>query len=543
MSTLSFNAQNKAEFMIRFSDKNGSPYSIANPSAFLSARSINRRAKQNIPIKEDDLPVNQSYIDSIIKTGVKLLNRSKWLNAVSIDTTGFPTALSKIISYPFVIGIKPLGIKPISLPDAQRSKTEGRNKNKFGTLTTISTSPAYNYGGSLNQASMIGADCLHSLGYRGEGMVIAIIDAGFYKADSLQAFDSLRTNGQLLGTFDFANHGNNIYNEMSHGMMVLSTMGGNLPGQLIGTAPKAKYWLLRSEVAATENIIEEFNWASAAEFADSVGADVINSSLGYLTFDDPSQNQTYADMNGKVALSSIAATVAARKGMVVVVSAGNSGPGTIGSPADADSILAIGAVDENGALAGFSSHGPSYDKRVKPNTMAQGQHSVVASAGGGITLANGTSFASPITAGAVTCLWQANPNKTNMQILDAVQKSAGQYTNPDSLMGYGIPNMCVANMVLGGQDFSSFQNDLVLATYPNPFDNIIHLTFYSSQVQSITFCMFDMCGRLVSENNMRVNTNSLNYFTINDIEQLAKGMYVLRVSSTYNNFYYKLIKN
>ncbi|MBI2270731.1 MAG: S8 family serine peptidase, partial [Bacteroidetes bacterium] len=420
------------------------------------------------------------------------------------------------------------------------------DKNKFEdfeSLVAISTPAGLNYGNSYNQVSMIGADCLHSNGYKGEGMVIAVIDAGFYKVDSLAAFDSLRTNNQILGTRDFVDGGTSVYEDHSHGMMVLSTMGGNLPGELIGTAPKAKYWLLRSENAAPENIIEEFDWVVAAEFADSVGADVINSSLGYFTFDDSTQDHTYADMNGKVALSSIGANRAARKGMAVVVSAGNSGPGYIGSPADADSVLTIGAVDAGGTLAGFSSRGPSYDNRIKPNVAAQGKGSVVASTTSGTINANGTSFSSPISAGAVACLWQANPGKTNMQVLKAVEKSSTQYNSPDSLLGYGIPNMCVANMVLGGTDRSLLGQDKIIESFPNPFETSIQITFYSLEGQTISICLFDIRGRKITEETQRVNANSVNYFTIHDVENLESGMYILNISGTGSNYYKKLIKN
>lgn len=538
-------AQDKAKFMISFKDKSGSVYSTATPSAFLTSRSINRRTKQSISIKTDDLPVNQWYIDSIAKTGVKILNRSKWLNAISIDTTGYPNAMTKILSYPFVVKSTPIGIKPASFSDLRKSKLSP-DKNKFDnleSLVAISTPAGLNYGNSYNQVSMIGADCLHNNGYKGEGMVIAVLDAGFYKVDSLAAFDSLRANNQILGTRDFVDGGTSVYEDHSHGMMVLSTMGGNLPGELIGTAPKAKYWLLRSEDAIPENIIEEFDWVVAAEFADSVGADVINSSLGYFTFDDSTQDHTYADMNGKVALSSIGATRAARKGMAVVVSAGNSGPGCIGTPADADSVLTIGAVDASGTLAGFSSRGPSYDKRVKPNVAAQGKGSVVASTKSGTINANGTSFSSPISAGAVACLWQANPGKTNMQILKAVEKSATQYNSPDSMLGYGIPNMCVANMVLGGTDRSLFGQDKIIESYPNPFETTVHLTFYSLEGQTISIRLFDIRGRRITEETQRVNANSVNYFTIHDVENLESGMYILHVSGTGSNYYKKLIKN
>ncbi len=529
--------------MIQFSDRNNSLYSTSTPSQYLSPRAINRRTNQGISIKINDLPVNQWYIDSVASTGVKILNVSKWLNAISIDTTGKPNALAKILTFSFVVQAKPIGIKAVVEIDAQKTKAPTNHYNKFEDYVVISTPPSLNYGSSFNQVSMIGADCLHNNGYKGEGMIISVIDAGFYKADSLLAFDSLRTKNSILGTRNFVNNTKSVYQTHSHGMMVLSTMGGNLPGQLIGTAPNAKYWLLQSEDAATENIIEEFNWVAAAELSDSVGADVINSSLGYDTFDDPSQNHTYADLNGKVAMSSIGATIAADKGIIVVVSAGNSGPGKIGAPADADSILTIGAVDASGALASFSSRGPSFDKRIKPNVAAQGQGSIVAATGGGIAGANGTSFSSPITAGAVACLWQANPGKTNMQIIKAVEKSGTQFTSPDSLLGYGIPNMCTANLLLGGYELTQFKKDNVIIAYPNPFETNINISFYSMNKQTVEICLFDISGRKVSEKTLDVNTNSVNYFTLENVKDLGSGVYILNIATQSGSIYKKLVKN
>jgi serine protease AprX len=290
-------AQDRAEYFIGFTDKNASPYAVSDPSAFLSARAINRRTAQGISIKPNDLPVNQSYIDSVAKTGVKILNRSKWLNGISIDTTGHPNALATILAYSFVKSSKIVGMKKSNDKIANR-------RSKFGTVQSLtSTITSGDFGSSYNQASMIGDDCIQNQGYRGQGMVIAILDGGFYQADVLPIFDSVRVNKQILGTRDFTLQGGNVYDNLTtHGTEVFSTIGGYLDGQLIGTAPKANYWLLRSEVVATENPIETFNWVAAVEFADSVGADIISSSLGYNTFDDPAMNFTYAMMNGRTTM-------------------------------------------------------------------------------------------------------------------------------------------------------------------------------------------------------------------------------------------------
>ena len=259
---------------------------------------------------------------------------------------------------------------------------------------------------------MLKGDILHNRDLKGKGKLIAILDAGFSRVDEMIAFEELFAENRILGTKDFVQRNNNVFDEHTHGMMVLSTMGAENKGQIIGTSPEASFWLLRTEDVDSENLIEEYNWLCAAEFADSVGADIINSSLGYTTFDDAGQNHTYTDMDGRTAPVSIAATIAAQKGMIVVNSAGNSGSGSwhfIGAPADADSILSVGAVDENADFAWFSSYGPSFDGRVKPTVVAQGRNTIVATSNNGTLTGNGTSFSSPIVAGLSACLWEAHP--------------------------------------------------------------------------------------------------------------------------------------
>jgi serine protease AprX len=543
VSPCTVHAQDTSRFYIGFADKKGSLYSISDPSAFLSGRAINRRANQGIGIKENDLPVNQWYIDSVAKTGVKILNRSKWLNAISIDTSGHPDALTKILSYPFVTGSKLVGMKKLNNQTAQNLPT---GKSKFGSSGTISTLSTGDFGSSLNQASMIGDDCLQSQGYNGKGIVIAVLDGGFYLANTLPAFDSLWANNQILGTRDFSNQGGNVFDDISaHGMMVLSTMGGYLNGELIGTAPKAGFWLLRSEVVPTENIIEEFNWVAAAEFADSVGADIISSSLGYTTFGNPLENQTYAQMNGRTAMSSIAAVTASEKGILVVVSAGNDGDDSwhyIGSPADADSILTVGAVDQSGNYAPFSSTGPTSDGRIKPTIAAQGENSIVASTSGGTIAASGTSFSCPISAGAAACLWQANPGKTNMQIIAAIVKTGSLISDPDSLMGYGIPDLCQANILLGVKENNMLSTDNIILSYPNPFNTFLKLVFNSFCSQSIEIQLFDIRGRKITEKTEVANNIGLNYFTLNTEEATDPGVYVLKVVTQSNSYYRRLVK-
>ncbi|MGP8217775.1 MAG: S8 family serine peptidase [Bacteroidia bacterium] len=304
------------------------------------------------------------------------------------------------------------------------------------------------YGLAFSQIDMIKADCLNKKGFRGKGKQIAVIDTRFGMVDKLPAFDSLMKHKQILGTWDFVKEIPNVYNDSNndtHGQLVLSCMASNLPGQLVGDAVDADYYLLRTEDIYSEYMIEDDNWASAAEYADSAGADIITTSLGYSVMQDQNNSYIYADMNGKTAVASIAATIAAEKGIVVCAAAGNDGSNHwhyICTPGDADSILTIGAVTATGDYANFSSKGPTYDGRIKPDVVARGSQVAVAGPYGGIISDEGTSFSAPTIAGAVAALWQADSTATNMQIINAIKQSASQYTHPDSLIGFGIPDFC-----------------------------------------------------------------------------------------------------
>lgn len=465
-------------YYVQFSDKNGSQYSIDHPEEFLTQRSIDRRERQLIPIVENDIPVNQSYIDGVEQTGATLLFSSKWLNGLTITTTDLGV-LEAIQSLPYVIEV--LGIDRNSTNQINVEKDFFKNESY--TPTNNNSSPKlkstteFNYGNAYTQIHQINGIPLHDNGFQGQGMVIGIIDGGFAETDTHIAFDSLRINGQILGTKDFVHPGGNVYNESYHGTMVLSTIGSNVPGQMIGTAPKASFWLLRSEFVSTENFIEEYHWVSAAEFADSVGVDVINSSLGYIDFDMPIWDHTYSDMDGNTAISTIGADLAASKGILVVNSAGNSGDNQsfpyIGSPADGNEVMSIGAVGGDGMRASFSSIGPTYDGRIKPDVMAMGSGTAVAYGGNTFGYGSGTSFSSPVTAGMSTCLWQANPLFTNLEIKEAIMQSGSRASNPDSYYGYGIPDFNIANLLLTSLAESKAMNNLA-KIYPNPYHSAVN---------------------------------------------------------------------
>jgi subtilisin family serine protease len=535
------NGQSK-NYWIVFKDKVGTEYSIHHPEQFLSAKAIERRAKQNIKITNQDLPLSKVYIDAVSAACVQVVSKSKWFNAVYVKSSN-PISLELIQSMTFVKSVKEIVVINKHELDSKFKAEEASFKSNSDSQPFKSGS-GFNYGLSYIQANQIGANCMHTQGYVGQGMVIAVLDAGFYKADSLPAFDSLRINNQILGCRDFVTGDTLVYEDYPHGMNVLSCMGGNIHGSLVGTAPKAKYWLLRTEDAWSETLQEEINWAVGAEFADSVGADVINSSLGYSNFDNPADSHTYADMDGNTTIISNAADFAVSKGIFVTTSAGNAGGPPwykITAPADADSVLTVGAVDSVGVLAGFSSRGPTFDGRIKPNVVARGYQAAFASASGGITQGNGTSFSSPITAGAVACLWQAHPTKTNMEILSAIEQSASQSSNPDSLVGYGIPNFCTASAILTGIEENNNSIN-VFTLYPNPFINLITITCNNSQKQLVRVSLIDISGREVFVENKLLESNT-NTFTIKPETQLAKGLYILKIVSNSQSSSIKVIKD
>ncbi len=416
------------KYRISLTDKAATTYSLKHPEKFLSDKAIARRQRQGLAIDSTDLPVCRKYIDEIRKTGVHVLVAGKWENFVTVSCND-TTLIDKITALPFVRSAervwKSSQIKKATRRDSLINKPAS-SKNVYG--------PAY------RQIEMSNGHKLHEAGFKGQGMTIAVIDAGFHNADSIEAMKNIR----ILGIKDFVNPQADIFAESSHGMAVLSCIGMNQPNIMIGTAPEASFWLLRSEDEYSENLVEQDYWAAAIEFADSVGVDVINTSLGYYTFDDPSKDYKYRDLTGHYALMSRQASKVADKGMVLVCSAGNSGSGSwkkITPPGDAENVLTVGAVDKKGILAPFSSVGNTADGRVKPDVVAVGLASDVMGTEGNLRRANGTSFSSPIMCGMVACLWQACPKLTAKEIVELVRKSGDRVDFPDNIYGYGIPDM------------------------------------------------------------------------------------------------------
>ena len=422
-----FTPEDTLKYRISLKDKAATDYSLQKPEMYLSKKSIERRKRQGLEIDSTDLPVCKKYVDAIRKKGVHVLVTGKWDNFVTVSCND-SMLIAEIAGLPFVRSTERVwrGV-------AKRASERDSLINK--PLRTDSL-----YGPAITQIKMSHADRLHEAGFKGQGMTIAVIDAGFHNVDKIEAMKNIN----ILGTRDFVNPEADIYAESSHGMSVLSCMAMNQPNVMIGTAPEASYWLLRSEDEYSENLVEQDYWAAAIEFADSVGVDLVNTSLGYYSFDDPTKNYRYRDLNGHYALMSREAAKAADKGIVVVCSAGNSGSGSwkkITPPGDAENVITVGAVNKYGVLAPFSAVGNTADGRVKPDVVAVGLGSDVMGTDGNLRHANGTSFSSPIMCGMVACLWQACPELTAKEIIELLRRSGDRAVFPDNIYGYGIPDL------------------------------------------------------------------------------------------------------
>ena len=519
--TINCSAQLPAKYLITFKDKTNSPYSVSKPLEFLSQRSVSRRQKQNITVKTRDLPVNPAYSTEIKKTGAKIWFTSRWMNAALIQTSD--ASLQTILKMPFVKGLEVNGT--IDNPNTRSARV----KSKFKTFDNQS----FNYGFSKVQNEMIGVNVMHDLGFRGEGMMIAVLDAGFNNTDKIPALKPLFEEGRIIGTYDFVKKEPSVYEDDGHGTEVLSCMGAFLEGNMVGTAPKSSYLLLRTEDAPSEYIIEEANWLFAAEYADSVGVDLINSSLGYTTFDDAKTDHTYAQLDGNTTIAARAADWAAGVGMICVVSAGNEGNDAWkyeGTPADADSVLAVGAVDANKLYARFSSLGIPTDPRIKPDVVAMGQGVAVISPSGNVTTSSGTSFSSPILCGMVAGYWQANPTLTAMQVIANVRKSGSQADKPDKILGYGIPNLY---KVLGVQaEIADF-----FKIYPNPTNKEITLEINDVLSKNYEAIFTDVTGKVQQKETIKNRIQTIS------VEKMPKGIYFLRVENEERSNVVKFIKD
>lgn len=514
LSTMAFSQE---DAWVYFTAKNNSQPFFDSPLEMLSQRALDRRANQNIALDLKDIPIDESYLSQIkLASGITVMAKSKWLNAIHVR--GTQTAINSLKTFAFVSNVD-FANKTLN-QTGKKAKTFKVNEQSKTKKTKID----YAYGSSENQIKMLNGDALHQQNYTGSGKIIAIMDAGFPGVNTAQPFQRLRDNNQILGGYDYVSRKTDFYTGSSHGTLVLSSMGGYKENALVGTAPDASYYLFITEDDASENPVEESLWVEAAEKADSLGVDIINTSLGYFEYDNTAYSHTYSEMNGTTAFMSRGAEIAFSRGMVVVAAAGNEGTTSnphIAVPADAVSVLAIGAVNSVKTRASFSSIGPSYDNRVKPDVMAQGALAVLSDQFGNIITANGTSFSSPIMAGMVACLWQAFPTKTNKEIRQLIVQSADRFSLPDVQYGYGIPDFSLAlNNALAVDDFS--KNYFV--AYPNPTTDLISVSFPESfNTGKVIF--YTVFGKKVLEHTI---SNQSETFSL---QSLSNGIYFYKIES------------
>ena len=520
-------------YWVKFTDKNDSPYSIDAPEAYLSQRALDRRARLGIGIDSLDLPVNPQYLEAVAACGAELLNPTKWLNGVTVYTDS-QAVVDAINALPFVETVRNCE----NHPEAHRMKQQWMEKE----MAPVESSPMVRnyYGGAYTQITQLNAHILHENGFRGEGMVVAVLDGGFLGTEEQSCFDNMREEGRLLGVRDFVYGSTSVYSQSTHGTSCLSTMAAYDPENMVGTAPKASYYLFHTEDGAGENIVEEYNWVSGAEYADSLGVDVCSTSLGYIDFNMPQWDHPFQHYDGHTAPMSIGAEIAASRGMICLNSAGNEGDGTctLGIPADAEHILTVGAVDDQGDRAYFSSVGPTYDGRIKPDVMAMGQDTYVASgypSWNPYYNGNGTSFSCPVLAGAVTCLRQAYPELSVQEFCDIVRQTSNRADHPDNQYGYGIPDFAAALNLLHVEDTFVQKNELIMA-YPNPAKGNVRIAMKEGYQAELT--VFDVMGRQLKSYHF----NGLNHTTLeNYLNSLGAGVYFIRANSELGSQTLKLI--
>ncbi|MBQ8530313.1 MAG: S8 family serine peptidase [Parabacteroides sp.] len=417
-------------FRVYLKDKGNAGYRVENPEVYLSKRAIERRIKQAIEVTQEDFPISPAYINQLSKTGAKPIVQSRWFATVVMESTDSLVAKQ---------------LEQLDIVDSVKYVWKGKRENlerveETGKLYPEKEPLPDKYGHAQKQIKMLNGMKLHKAGFQGEGMQVAVIDAGFKHVDRIAAFDSLH----LLGTYNFVTPGESVFLDDDHGTKVLSCLAANLPGIMVGTAPNASFLLLKSEDGASEYPIEEDYWTAAVEYADSVGVDVVTSSLGYFSFDDESLSYGYEALTGKHALISQAANRASEKGILVFCSAGNEGGNEwrkITVPADAIGAFTVGSITQEKKRSNFSSMGFTADRRVKPDAVALGTSSCVIGSRGDVRFASGTSFSTPILAGLGICLWQSLPGLTNREVMDLLRRSSHLYKRPNVELGYGIPNV------------------------------------------------------------------------------------------------------
>ena len=506
---------------VYFKDKPNASIFLSNPLSELTQKSINRRTNFNIPITEQDAPIESIYIQNIENLGFTVTDKSKWLNGVAVNATS--AQITQLQSEPYVLKVESFVKNSVIAKQAKISKIE-----KFQNSATDFT-----YGNSLDQINQINLRNLHVTGYTGAGISIAVIDTGFPTVDTGSAFARIRNNNQIKGGYNFVNKSTDIYNTTlnNHGTNCLGIIGGYLDGIFVGAAPDADFYLYATEDGTKEIPEEELYWIQAAEEADRKGVDVISTSLGYADFfDDSRYDYSYSQMNGTTSFIARGAQIASEKGIIVVVAAGNEGNQTwkyIVTPADNEKVFTIGGVDSTGNPSVFTSFGPNSAGKVKPDASARGTSTYFAYNNGAYP-GNGTSYATPLSAGGIACLLQAIPNSTNREFLkNTLRQTASLYPNYTDQLGYGILNF--------GNALSSFlsTNENALKSkikiYPIPAKNEINIST-TEKLKNIS--VYNSLGQfLFNSNASKIN-----------VEKLEKGIYFIKITTEKGELVEKFIK-
>ena len=462
-----------------------------------------------------DIPVSTKYIEEVRSSGILIRTVSKWLNAVSVS--GTIEQLRSISDFPFVKKIDPVYGGKRKSP-VQRS------------LLKSSTEPGRSdYGPSYDQLDQINVIAAHEAGYTGDGVRVLILDTGYY-TDHEAIHEE-----QIIDEWDFINNDGETQNEEgdpdsqhNHGTSTLSVLGGWKDGQLYGSAYEAEFLLAKTEDVSQELPIEEDQYVAGLEWGESLGADIASSSLGYIDWYE------FEDLDGMTAVTTIAVNTAIENGMVVVTAVGNSGTGGIVVPADAENVIACGAVDSDGNIASFSSQGPTADGRIKPEVCALGVSTYCAGVNStsAYRYENGTSLATPLVAGAAACVLQAHPDWTPQQVREALMMTASDPENPDNQYGWGIIDvmgtinyqfMEIVNSVIVPVDYS------ISRPFPNPFNPMIHFNVSIFQQSNITLTIFDIYGKEVERlwsNNIEKGVYPIQW----NADGVSSGVYFINLN-------------
>ena len=522
-------------YVVFLTDKSNSVYSLNKPEAFLSARAIARKKRNNVEIDLLDLPVSDTYLQDLSSLDLDVFFTSKWMNALLIQSDSITSQEVALKSYvDSVVFVAPGAKLTFEYENYEWPNGFEEPKNELES--------------SNLQLAMMNVNQMHEDGYRGEGMLIAVLDGGFLGANLFEPLESVFSENRLLAAKDFVTNGGNPFLYSEHGTGAWSIIASDY-NNFVGTAPKAEFILCVTEDVSSEYRIEEYNWLIAAEYSDSLGADIITSSLGYSNFNDASMDYSYQDMDGQTALITRASNLAIKKGLLVITSAGNEGNDEwryITAPADGIGNITVGSIKSDYNISPFSSQGPTADNRIKPDLVALGQGTILLTSNGNISQANGTSFSAPLIAGFSAGIWQSHPEFTNFEVVHYLQSLGTRHDEPDNYFGYGIPIYLTEEDSLIAKDttilaLSEFTSEHI-TIYPNPiYGNVVSLKIdLKMDIYPLSIKLLSLEGNIVSEQSV-AKVPSQGLISMN-IAKGRSGVYILILSSSNISRKIKLIK-